>query len=127
MRIITTIVLMLLGTLLHADTVQWSQGYLGNCDNPTEREDGTPLLPAEIGRVEYYLDRTDGNITNPELTVIMTGGCSETFINTKAVGTGDYFAYGRVFDTDGIDSVASSPGVPKTIQKSRPKPATNFR
>ena len=110
-----------------AETIQWSKGYTGGCTNATQREDGSPLLATEIAKVEYYLDKNDGDIISPEMTVIMTGGCKDTFINTKQVGTGDYFIYARTFDTDGRVSVASSPGVLVTIQKARPNPPSGLR
>jgi hypothetical protein len=120
-------ILLLLSFAATADTVQWSQGYTANCDNATQREDGAALPLSEIGRVEYYLDQTDGNITNPAVTLLMSGGCQPMFLDTKQVPVGDYFTYGRTWDTDGLDSVVSAPGTPKTIQKSRPKSGSNYR
>ena len=110
-----------------ADDVQWSKGYMGGCTDATQREDGSPLLASEIAKVEYYLDKEDGNITSPELTVLMSGGCKDTFIDTKQVGTGIYFAYARTFDTDARESIASTPGVVKTITKAKPKPPSGVR
>ena len=109
-----------------AKDVQWSQGYTGGCLDPSQRVDGTPLPPAEIAKVEYYLDQTDGDITTPELTIIMNGGCRDTFIDTKVLSTGTYYAYGRAFDTDGLVSdVSVSTDI--VITKAKPKPPSGIR
>jgi hypothetical protein len=126
-RLSLFLIISTLSCIAHADDVQWSKGYTANCDNAVERENGEPLALSEIDRVEYYLDKTDGNITNPVLTILMNGGCKPMFVDTRQLSVGDYFAYGRTWDTDGLDSVVSTPGVPKHIQKSRPKSGSNYR
>jgi hypothetical protein len=120
------ILLMLVPLSVFAKDVQWSQGYTGGCTDPGQRVDGTPLLASEIAKVEYYLDKVDGDIAAPEHTVLMAGGCKDTFIDTKQVGTGTYFAYGRAFDTDGLVSDVSV-SVEINITKSRPKSPSGVR
>jgi hypothetical protein len=124
---VASVLMITLIGVLQAEDIQWAQGFTADCDNPTEREDGTPLSIEEIARVEYYLDPVDGNLDTPAYTAIMAGGCQPTFIDTKQLSVGDYWAYARTYDTDLLDSVASTPGIPKHIQKSRPKAAKNLR
>jgi hypothetical protein len=126
-KLLLILIISTLTCTVSAEDIQWSKGYIGTCINPTQRVDGTPLDVSEILRVEYYLDKTDGNITNPELIVLMQGGCQDAFVDTKQVGTGDYFAYARTFTTDSLDSVASAPGVQNQIQKARPKSPSGLR
>lgn len=113
---------------IQAEVIQWSQGFTADCDNPTERVDGTPLAVGEIANVYYYIDSTDGNITSPVYTTIMTGGCTPTFVDTKQFNIGTtYYRYGVTEDTEGQLSVVSSPGVPFTVQKAKPKPPSNIQ
>jgi len=118
------IILMLLSMPVFAIDVQWSKGYLGNCDNPTERVDGTPLLASEIDHVVYQIKSGDQVVYE----ALMAGGCKETFIDTKLyVPPGDYLLYGYTVDTEGRESVLSEPGVVLTVQKARPKAPSGFR
>ena len=127
------IVLFLTGSLLAfqiqaADVYQWSQGFTGNCTDPTEREDGTTLLASEIANIYYYIDSTDGNVATPAFTSIMAGGCSPVAVDTKQFNTNTtYYRYGVTEDTDGRLSVVSTPGNPFTVVKSRPKPPSNVQ
>ena len=116
----------LIAGVTNADDVQWAKGYTADCDNATEREDGTALPADEIAVVKYMI-ATSGTAT-PTHTAIMAGGCNPTFIDTKRyVPVGDYFLYGITVDTDGQESVVSSPGVPLTVMKARPKPPSGLR
>ena len=117
--------LLLLPFAVQAEVIQWSQGYTAGCDNATERVDGTILTLGEIARVEYYIDPVDGNPT-PLHTVIMSGGCADTFVDTKQFPVGDYFRYAVTVDTDGLVSDMSV-GAMMTIQKSRPKSPGGIR
>jgi hypothetical protein len=110
---------------VQAEIIQWSKGYIAGCDNPTERVDGTPLALEEIARVEYYIDPVDGNPA-PLHTVIMTGGCTDTFIDTKIFPVGDYYRYAATFDIDGLISDMSG-GEVMTLQKARPKSPGGIR
>jgi hypothetical protein len=123
---LTILILLLVATSVQAEVVQWSKGYTGDCTNPTRREDESILTLAEIARVEYYLDKVNGNLATPELTVLMSGGCRAMFIDTKLVGVGNYYKYAMTVDTEGRKSVASI-GTPVTIQKSNPKSPTDIR
>ena len=118
--------LILFAGVVQAETiVQWSKGYTASCSDAVEREDGTPLAPEEIARVEYYLDDVDGNVTNPSYTAIMSGGCQPVFIDTKRLTTGSYYAFAITVDTDGRESVASL-SKQVVIQKAKPKPPTGL-
>lgn len=115
------------------DTVQWSKGYLANCDNPVERVDGTALAISEIARVEYYLSTDDllagkerTELTGVVYTVLMSGGCSSSYVDTKRISVGTYYAYAVAFDTDARESVASV-NHEIVVQKARPKSATGLR
>ena len=119
------LLLLLVPFAVQAETIQWSQGFTAGCDNPTERIDGTPLLPEEIDRVEYYIDYIDGN-PDPLYTIMMTGGCADIFVDTKQIPIGDYYRYAITVDTDGLVSDMSV-GAMMTIQKSRPKSPGGIR
>ena len=82
--ILMLIITLLVAGPLQADVIQWSKGYTAKCDNATEREDGTPLPPEEIDMVIYYISEVYGDIDNAIYTVIMDGGCKDTFIDTKS-------------------------------------------
>ena len=103
-----------------AKEVQWSQGYTANCTNATQRVDGTILNATEIAFVKYQIIPVSS--TSATYEVIMSGGCRTTFIDTKQfVPVGSYLMHGITVDTDGLESVLSSPGVELIVQKARPK------
>ena len=127
------LVMALLPFSAQSDIVQWSKGYTANCDNPVERVDGTPLAASEIARVEYLLSPVDGmtgkelsELTGVAYTAVMSGGCTSTYIDTKRMLVGDYFAYTVAFDTDARQSVLSVNHA-ITVQKARPKSASGLR
>ena len=120
------IFLLAIGGAANADTVQWSKGYTADCDSPTERVDGTALPASEISHIIYQIIPASGG--TPTYEALMQGGCKPTFVDTKSnVPTGDYLLHGITVDTDGQVSVQSSPGVPMTVQKAKPKPPTGLR
>jgi len=119
-------ILMLAFSWAQAETVQWSQGYTADCDNPTARSDGSTLSLAEISHVLYQVIPAAGGA--PIYEVIMQGGCKPTFVDTKSfLPVGDYLLHGITVDTDGQASVQSSPGIPMTVQKARPNPPSGAR
>ena len=86
-------ILLLISFSAHADIVQWSQGYTANCDNPTERTDGTTLDISEIKRVEYFISTLDGlagqeraALTGGQVVfaISMIGGCAPVFVDVKS-------------------------------------------
>jgi hypothetical protein len=101
--------------------------FTAGCDNPTEREDGTPLALNEIANVTYYVTATDGDISNPLYTVIMTGGCTDVPVDLQQfpVKT-DLYKLGTTLDTDGQLSVLS---VSRSfrIEAANPKPPGQIR
>ena len=109
-----------------AKDVQWSQGYTGGCVNASEREDGSILPLSEISLVRYLIIPKGSTI--PKHTVMMNGGCANTFIDTKRnVPVGSYLIHGITVDTDGNESVLSLPGVLLNVIKSNPKPPSGLR
>ena len=119
---------MMLALPATAQVVKRSDGYTASCTNATEREDGTPLLASEIQSVWYYLDMTYGDVTNPTKSILMSGGCKDTFIDTKQMPVGDYHRYAVTVDTDGESSVISDL-LPEllTIQNAKPRAPANIR
>ena len=119
-------VLMLAFSSVHADTVQWSKGYTADCENATQRVDGSALAITEIATVIYQIIPASGGV--PIYEALMQGGCKPTFVDTKShIPTGDYLLHGITVDTDGQASIQSSPGVPMTVQKAKPKAPTGLR
>lgn len=98
------------------------QSYVANCTNATTREDGTPLTLAEIASVEYYIDDVDGNVTNPLVTVTMTGGCKATTVNLQTLPAGIVlYKFAKTVDTAGLKSTnPSTPGVDFIITNANP-------
>ena len=122
----TLIFLLVFSLPVHAKDVQWSQGYTGGCVNPSEREDGSLLPLSEISLVRYLII-PEGS-TTPKHAVIMSGGCVNTFIDTKRnVPVGSYLIHAITVDTDGRESVLSLPGVSLNVIKSNPKPPSGLR
>ena len=119
------ILLLLVSMSAQAEVVQWSQGFIAGCDNPTERTDGTPMTVAEIDRVEYFIDPVDQN-PDPLYTIPMVGGCQDMAVDTRQFPVGDYFRFAKTIDTDGLESDLSA-GIPFSIQKARPKPPSGVR
>ena len=118
------IVLLLLALPVQAKVVQWSKGYTAGCDNPTEREDGTPLSVEEINRVVYQITQDGSTVYE----ILMMGGCKDTYVDTKSfVPAGEYLLHGYTVDTEGQESSLSSPGVTLTVQKAKPKAPSGFR
>jgi len=118
--------LLAINGIANADDVQWAKGYTADCDNATEREDGSALDASEIASVRYIIIPEGGTV--PVYTAIMAGGCTPTYIDTKKfVPVGRYFLHGITVDTDGRESAVSSPGAPLTVQKSRPNPPGGVR
>jgi hypothetical protein len=118
--------LMLFAFPVHAADVQWSQGFNIDCDNPTERSDGTPLEVTEITSIKYYIFK-DGEATTPEYTHEAFGACAPTLIDTKQGTTGIKNIFATTKDTDGRESSSYSNGLTHTIIKSRPKPPRGLR
>jgi len=111
-----------------AEVIKRSDGYTANCDNATQREDGTPLAASEIKNVWYYLDKTWGNLTTPDLSVLMSGGCKSTLIDTKPLAVGTYHKYAVTIDTDDQSSeVSPQLADPLVIQNAKPKAPGNIR
>lgn len=120
------LILLLIPFAVHAKDVQWAQGYTANCDNATEREDGTALPLNEIASVHYLIIPASGG--EPIYTMIMTGGCNPMFVDThQFVPAGNYLLHGITVDTEGRQSVMSTPGNVLTVIKARPKPPTGLR
>ena len=119
---------MMLALPATAQVVKRSDGYTASCTNAIEREDGTPLPSNEIQSVWYYLDMTYGEVANPTKSILMSGGCRDTFIDTKQMQVGDYHRYAVTVDTDGVSSVVSPQLTDVlTIQNARPKAPGNIR
>lgn len=130
--ILWALTIFMVGSILVMDAqaadVQWSKGYDANCINPTERADGTPLPASEIASIKYHIYRA-GTVANgnPEYEAPpMVGGCKATFINTKLMTIGDKEAYAITVDTDGRESVYSSPAFVFSVVKSNPKPPSSL-
>jgi len=120
MKTILIIMIMLVSSV-HADDIQWSKGFTINCTNAVEREDGTALLPSEIGSIKYYA-YPSGETTNNEHVFEFIGGCKAVQIDTKQLTTGVKDFYATTVDTDGRESTdLSATKVTHTIMKSRPK------
>ena len=110
----------------NAIEVQWAQGWTADCDNATQRTDGSALSTAEIEYVEYRVTPSTGG--NATYTVLMTGGCKPTYIDTKQfIPVGTYLLTGVTVDTDGRVSVPSDPGIELTVMKAKPKPPSGLR
>lgn len=122
----TTILLAaLIATTVNATEVQWAQGFSANCTNATERTDGSILNATEISVVKYRIRDLNGLLV---YEAIMAGGCRTTFIDTKQfVPVGNYLAHGITVDTDGLESIESTPGTSLVIMKSRPKPPSGVQ
>jgi hypothetical protein len=129
-RILILMALMVAGPALgEAEVFQWSQGFTADCENATERQDGSVLCngvnctPSEIQAVRYYIGTTDGDIENPELTFLMDGGCVATAVDTRGLLTDViYYRYAMTQDTDGRwSSFPSTPGLSFTLVKAKPK------
>ena len=119
---------MLLALPATAEVVKRSDGFTANCDNATRRTDDTPLAASEIKSVWYYIDTTYGDLTSPDLSVLMSGGCSATFIDTKLLPVGTYHKYAVTIDTDDRSSIASAQlADPLVIQNANPKAPGNIR
>ena len=119
---------MMLALPATAQVVKRSDGYTAGCTNATEREDGTPLPASEIQSVWYYLDMTYGETANATRSILMSGGCKDTFIDTKQMPVGDYHRYAITVDTDGESSVVSDQLIDVlTIQNAKPKAPGNIR
>ena len=119
---------MMLALPATAQVVKRSDGYTASCTNATEREDGTPLLASEIQSVWYYLDMTYGETANATRSILMSGGCKDTFIDTKQMPVGDYHRYAITVDIDGESSVVSDQLIDVlTIQNAKPKAPGNIR
>ena len=112
-----------------AEVVKRSDGFTANCDNPTTREDGTLLPVSEIKQVQYFVDPVYGNVANPDLTVLMTGGCNPTFIDTKQLAVGTYYRYAITEDTSGLLSVVSVQSIsdPLVLQNANPNAPGNVK
>lgn len=111
-------------------TVQRSQGYVGNCDNPTARTDGTPLTASEIAYVDYYLypvGETDPAKYGSKQTIM--GGCRATQIVTKDLVSGvAYRAFGTATDMDDRTSAMSAGSLDTfKIQNANPNAPGNLR
>jgi hypothetical protein len=107
--------------------IKRSEGYTANCTNPVERVDGTALLASEIASVWYYLDPVHGaNGGTPQHSVLMSGGCKPSFIDTKQIPKGVYYRFAVAVDTDGlISDVSTMNAITITLQNARPKSASN--
>jgi hypothetical protein len=123
-RLSLILIISTLTCTVNAQTVQWSKGYTAGCIDATQREDGTALAQAEIQKVVYQI--VSG--TSVIYEAIMTGGCKDTYIDTKQfIPPGEYLLHGFTVDTAGLQSALSSPGVALTVQKARPKPPSGLR
>ena len=119
---------MLLALPATAQVVKRNEGYTAGCTDATRREDETPLLASEIQSVWYYLDKTYGDVSTPTKSILMSGGCKDTHVDTKQMPVGDYHRYAITVDTEGNRSVVSDQ-LPEvlTIQNARPKAPGNIR
>ena len=92
-----------------------------NWEPPTEREDGTQLLPSEVDRYIVHSGREEGS---PDLTIETIS----TSLSCKDLGLagGTYYVWGNTVDTGGLVSVDSEPIVVTLLSVSRPK-APHFR
>lgn len=95
-----------------------------NCDDATQRSDGTALAASEIDKVEIYV-RTAPQ-ASPEHTMIMTGGCKAMTLNLTTLAEGQKYMDGSTFDTAGRVSVLSVPQVPFVYQLSNPNPPSGL-
>jgi len=119
---------MMLALPATAQVVKRNDGYTAGCTNATEREDGTPLPASEIQSVWYLINKTYGDITNPTKSVLMSGGCKDTYVDTKQMPVGDYHRYAITVDTDGVQSVVSPQMTDVlTIQNAKPKAPGNIK
>jgi len=128
-----------------AETYQWSKGYTANCDDTIARVGYDPNDPDTfdllldptnnpgdaIDHVMYYVTQDSGpDITNPDITVKMIGGCIATHINTKVLSPGiTYYKHAVTHLVPGLSSVSavSEPGKPFDVVKPNPKSASNVR
>ena len=67
------IFLLVIGGIANADTVQWSKGYTADCDNPTEREDGTVMSAAEISHIIYQIIPASGSSLRTRIAKFLSG------------------------------------------------------
>ena len=120
---------MMLALPATAEVVKRSDGYTATCDNPTQRTDGTTLPLSEIKQIQYFIDPVYGNSTSPDLTVLMSGGCKPTFVDTKQLTAGTYYRYAITEDTEGQLSVVSvqSTSDPLILQNAKPKAPGNIK
>jgi hypothetical protein len=128
MKLMAIAVAMALALPATAQVVKRSEGYPANCTDATEREDGTPLLASEIANVWYYLDKTYGDVDTATKSILMSGGCKDTYVDTKQMPVGDYHRYAITVDTDGEPSRVSDQ-LPEvlTIQNAKPKAPGNIK
>lgn len=115
---------------VHALEIQWSHGFTADCDNASERDDGTPLPVSEIYMVNYLImaKGDDPLVDSPVYHIEMLGGCMPVPVDTKNVlAPGEYDIYGVTVDTsqpNRLNSIPSTPAFDLRITKNRPKPPT---
>jgi hypothetical protein len=97
--------------------------YTLSCTQPIEREDGTPLAIGEIAKNNFYVGTTPGNYT--ETIENLPPTCSLT-VDATAVADGSYYYVVTVVDTDGRESMYSTPFV-VTVQRVKPPKAPTWQ
>lgn len=118
------------GTTFAADDVYkrgQDQTIWVNCDNPTSRTDGTPLVLSEIEKVVYYVDQVGGFTGTPLVTIEMLGGCmaAPVDLQTLPVNT-EMGRYAKTVDTGGLESIVES-GRTFIVQSANPNAPGRIR
>ena len=120
------VALMLIMSLVSFDVMSEGTVYKGTkafeCQNPTERDDGQPILPGEIqSATMYVLDSALlGNVVK---TVPMPGGCTRIEgVDITDIGFGQFYT-SATFELTGGEVSVFADGVPfESRSAARPKP-----
>lgn len=97
--------------------------YTLTCTQPIEREDGTPLAIGEIAENRFYIG-TAPNDYQEQISNI-PASCSLN-VDATAVADGNYYYVVTVVDTDGRESLYSTPFV-VTVQRVKPPKAPTWQ
>ena len=102
--------------------------FIAGCTDPTTRTDGTVLEVGEIAEVNYYIDKTDGNLNTPEFTLVMINGCLDSTVDLQQFQVNTtYYKYGTATTTDALTSIASTPGRSFVVQSANPNAPGQIR